>query len=740
MLKKTNYKNKFQISIILSIFTAIVFIFILSMANIFPLGKNTILCSDLYSQYADFLSFYRSSSFSEKIYSFSKGFGGPTTGLIAYYISSPFNLITYLFKPENIELAVFFIILLKFIFMAQTMYWYFCRHYDDYILNGICALIYVFFPQMIRSYFHIMWLDVFAILPLLILATEKIIDDKPYGKKLFIIFYTYSLIANYYITYMASIFIFLYFIYYCLLYRHSFKYIINKAVKMANNVVLSAMLASPLLLTAFIQLFNGKMDNRGTLSQRTRNMFSEAAVVSSVLDCGYLYENLPILFGGVGIFSLILAYFLNNNIEKRKRLLDFILITFLLFSLYNHVLYFVWHTFAWPEAFPFRFMFVWIFMLVYICRQQLDNIGGKSVSKAMLAVGIVYLLAAKCYFNWQHLPWGNMTIIITFISVVIVMCIFVLALRYSKLSKYIFCCFLFINCVINTSYTLKCERKLYNGNESYSYMWTYKDYYLDVKNALSNTDGCFFRVEDIDRQALNKPMGLSYNGINHFSSTFDQKQKDMSMHYGYADTFYGTSYDNSEVLTDSLLGLKYIICSDDSKMPKEYLIEFKGNKKLYKNPYYFPIIYTGDTNNIIYDNNYKNHINNLSKSLADISVIREDGEIDIDNLYILSSKLQSTEVNIIKQDGAYIELTANGNYLLTSIMYDDCWKITVNGKNVSAEKYMEYFISVPLEEGENHVIMKYVPKGLNIGIIFMFSAILIISLRYINKNKITKGI
>ena len=63
--------------------------------GIYPFGDKSILCIDLYGQYTHFLGFLKNSSPSEFLYSFTKGFGGNTFGLFAYYCISVFNLLVF---------------------------------------------------------------------------------------------------------------------------------------------------------------------------------------------------------------------------------------------------------------------------------------------------------------------------------------------------------------------------------------------------------------------------------------------------------------------------------------------------------------------------------------------------------------------------------------------------------------------------------------------------------------------
>ncbi|MFT9434850.1 MAG: YfhO family protein, partial [Liquorilactobacillus satsumensis] len=90
--------------------------------GIFPFGNNNLLVSDLGTQYVPFLTEMRRQLLSGQlsIYSFSLGLGDNFFPVAAYYLISPFNLVSLLFRPEQMPVAVELIILLKISAMGLT--------------------------------------------------------------------------------------------------------------------------------------------------------------------------------------------------------------------------------------------------------------------------------------------------------------------------------------------------------------------------------------------------------------------------------------------------------------------------------------------------------------------------------------------------------------------------------------------------------------------------------------------
>ena len=94
---------------------AVIWFFSTAFSGIFPFGGNIIYTSDMAYQYAGYFE-YIQKILTEGIspfFSFYKGLGEETLGMISYYMMSPFNLILALFPSENITEAVLLINLLK---------------------------------------------------------------------------------------------------------------------------------------------------------------------------------------------------------------------------------------------------------------------------------------------------------------------------------------------------------------------------------------------------------------------------------------------------------------------------------------------------------------------------------------------------------------------------------------------------------------------------------------------------
>ena len=75
---------------------------------------------------------------------------------------------------------------------------------------------------------------------------------------------------------------------------------------------------------------------------------------------------------------------------------------------------------------------------------------------------------------------------------------------------------------------------------------------------------------------------------------------------------------------------------------------------------------------------------------------------------------------------ARVYIPDDNRVLLTTIPYEDDWKITVDKKKVKAVKALGAMIAIPLSEGEHIIDMRYIPKGLFEGSIISILALIIL--------------
>jgi len=171
-----------------------------------PFGDRSMLYSDMYHQYYPFfVNFRRALLSGENIqFNWSVGLGMDYLALIAYYLASPLNLLCVL-VPESLTLEFFSLLVptklgLASMFFAIFLHQCFRRNDPSIALfgsfYGLCA-------WALGYQWNVMWLDTFALLPLMTLGTIWLLRHKRFG--LYTITLTLSILSNYYIGFFICI-------------------------------------------------------------------------------------------------------------------------------------------------------------------------------------------------------------------------------------------------------------------------------------------------------------------------------------------------------------------------------------------------------------------------------------------------------------------------------------------------------------------------------------------------------
>ena len=709
------------------------------VSGIFPFGENSNLFSDLATQYVNFLVFFRNSSLGEKIFSLTKGFGGQTFGLLSYYTFSPFNFITYLFAPENIEMALFAIFIARAVFMAGSMFTYLREHFDNSLMNVGFALMYTFYPFFTRYYFNILWADCFALLPLLILGTERIMDGK--SGRLFVFAYVYSLVSNYYIAYMSSLFVLCWFVYrFILLHGFRVKQAVGSALKMAYYAIISIMLSAPVLLPSFFLLMQGKFGDDTISSWTVVKPYDIFTLPISLFEGAMVYEYTPHLIGSAVCIFLLVAYLFNKKTDRKEKLLTILFLLFMFCGFAFRILGYVWHGLSAPQGFHNRQTYLYAFLMLTVCCASAQKLDWSTGLKTLLVVLPVYA-GAFVYTKAAFPQVLNTKVLTATLITVAIMAVVLIMTKFShRTAITALAIYICISSVYLGGYFMKYQ---YSGDKPYTMAPSrgqFKTDYLSMQSILAEIkDDGFYRIEDPTAWSQNQAMTHGYNSVSHYSSVFESAQKEMFIYYGYEDTYYSTTYSRSLPLNDFVFGVKYVISSDASLVTNHYDVVYKGDKTVYCNPFWIPVAYTGATNQVPVAEYWVDTVNNMAIALTGIDIYRPDGNADYDKVRTIAAAIRENAITVEENTGATLVMRTHNTddrYLLSSLMYDESWNIKVNGKTVSPQKYMEYFLSVPLETGvENLVEMTYIPQGLPQGVAVMAVAFVVILLHFVLKRK-----
>lgn len=587
-------KNKKIFSYFLAfIIPMLIMVLLYMIVGIYPFGSKTVLTVDLQNQYVEFFSAFKDivQNGGNIFYSFSKTLGGNMYGLICYYLLSPFNIILLLFSKANIIDAVFLINVLKIGFCGLTSFIYFDKTFKyKTSVSFMFSICYSLMAYNIVYSQNIMWLDGVIWLPIVFLGIDKLLNKKPI---LFFISLTISIFSNYYIGYMTCIASLIYFIYKLYL-KNNYKFSIKKDIKeilyFFKYTLLSVGVTAIIIIPSIFSLLAGKVSS--SLSEFIpKQTYAFFDLLSKFYLGSFKNSDLsggtPIVYVSVIMIFLLFLYFVNKKIDYKEKKASAILLSvfFISFTFYSVDL--IWHTFQHPAGFSYRYSFIFDFVLLIIAYKSYININKidkDKLFKFLITSFIITIAVDKFVYTQQSFY----KIIGTFVLLLI----YSLYFYYRKNKNLnIFIIILVVIEMFINSLLVVVNIKYFSRNEYVDFV----NNYSEIINSIKKDDSSFYRLESETNYSTNDPMLLNYNGISHFSSTYESKNNKLLGDYlGIFNRFYITNYLGSTPVTNSLFNIKYVLSK--RKLPYYQLLKTENNINLYKNNNYLPFMFMVDGN------------------------------------------------------------------------------------------------------------------------------------------------
>ncbi|MBU3142778.1 YfhO family protein [Clostridium sp. CF012] len=576
--------------------------FILEIAyiavRIFPFGNWSLLISDLYHQYAPFISDLQDKlrSSSSPLYSWSGGLGVNFLPLFAYYLASPINLITILFPADYLSEAVLVLTLIK-VGLAGSCFAFYLKavHGEKTLVTVGFSTLYALSGFVLAFSWNIMWMDAIYLLPLIMIGLVNLIRE---GKGFFYcITLAIALLSNFYMAFFICFFTLLYYPV-CLFKYHDFKkpsLLIKRTGQFAGFSLLSAGLSAILLLPTFFQLkstsaagdiFPTTLTNYYDLFDFITRHFTAASPT--------IREGAPNLYCGIVVLILLPLYFLSKSIPLKEKLWNIALLLVLTLSFNINILNFIWHGFHYPNQLPYRFSFVYIFLVLsmsYEAFKKLNEFTGKEIGNICLSILGIILISQK----FDNLSIGFHTIYISAAFIIL----YAVALTIDRSCNIRPSCktlivFLVLIAEITTN-TIVTVVKI-DSTEGYSSRNSYASgkEVSQIRNQLSDIsekDKGFYRLEILPPQTANDPALYNYRGLSIFSSTISERPVKMLENLGYSSNGINSyTYEGSTAILDSLLGIKYLIYRNIAIEEKLYKQTATTDElKIFTNPYVLPL-------------------------------------------------------------------------------------------------------------------------------------------------------
>jgi len=667
-----------------------------------PFGKDTLLYSDMYHQYFPFFKEFRRVLLSGEslIYNWSVGLGLDYLGLISYYLASPLNLLSVLvpdaqvlnyfamLMPIKLGLAgMFFGIFLQKIFKKQDL------------SIPLFSAFYATCAWAMGYQWNIMWLDTFALLPLVMLGMVSLLKDKKF------ILYTVTLFLsvgiNYYIGFFTCIFVLLTFFCYefCRWENKEkfFKDFVRIAVFSVIAIGMTAFLTLPAL--AALQTTQSSVNsfptelrfNMNYWNQTIWGLMDSMSQVAGNMNGGYeptYKEGNPNIYCGIFATVLGFLYLFNSQIRKRDKVCAAGLLLFINLSFVIRWLDYIWHGFHFTNMIPYRFSFLYCFVLLYMAYSAWVNRKNFQVWHIALAAvaGIGLMFCYKDIKAEGFLAY-NLGLLALYIGVLVFQHFSAKPVNTGKKSAaaaeskqqflksigtLAFLCIMVGELVLNvitfsTTFPSTRNPQMPVGPNDASTV-------IDYMNEREKGNP-FFRTECTQGKTLNDGALYGFNGITAFTSSANVNVTRFMVALGFSgkDTYNRYSYGESSPVSNLFLNLKYMLERDDEVKDNPYFedVYSSGKVHLLENNAYLPLGFLTDPALKDLDFNYTGnpfHFQNELMSAAtgletDVWSIMEDLEI-----YPPASgpKVTPTDDNGCSYDNSHNESSSHIVYKFTA--------------------------------------------------------------------------
>lgn len=558
-----------------------------ALFGMYPFGEKSLLITDMGQQYVDYhTAFYDILKNGDSIfYTWNTGGGMNFYGLIAYYLASPFVFLILLFPKWMITESLLLITLLKLGAAGLTFSLYAKKvHHLHGALNTAFSLMYALMSYAVAYTFNIMWLDGVILLPLVALAIHFLLDKGkilPLCISLFFLF-----VVNYYIAYMVGIFSFLYFLiqYFRTDRFHEKKDFWKVFGKFMGSAAIAALCAAVMLIPALLTLLNGYTGLSGFKLTPSLYFWNPLKLTAMLFPGSYhsLTNGMPNVFCSVMTLILVPLFFLNQKIDRREKKWCLGVMLLLIVSFMSVMLNLAWHVFQRPNWFPYRYSFVFSFLLLYMAMRairHLDGVSKKAVPLAGCAVMAVALLSA----------WRMPEVVGTQVLLLTAACVFCYVLcltaRQSFRAKRAVSGGLAVLILIASGAEMfaSADQVIQSLDNQFHYddrsdYTGFMEGLQETVDAVEEYDSGFYRMETHIMRKPNDDMDTGYRGLIHYSSVSNQYFFEFLSDLGMLSTVNNRQmrYVGETSVVDSLMGVRYTVGGDDryGYTPVEELSEY----------------------------------------------------------------------------------------------------------------------------------------------------------------------
>lgn len=672
--------------------------------GVFPFGDNMYVRMDFYHQYAPFMKeFMRHILNGESLlYAWEYGLGTNYWAHYAYYLASPINWLLVLLPKTYVVEAMNLTLILRAGIAGSAFVYFLKEDRKESMPMAVFGIIYALSGYYLAYSCNIIWTDGYALFPLVMLGVKRIANGK--SAKLYAVSMLICTFSNFYMAVIIGMCCILWLII-CLVSADEIKF--RDVLKAIGRFVVSTALyvgiCAVILLPVAYALMNtpaGESDFPEKIEwyfafyELFERMCMNAAVNLKGSDLPNIYAS---------VFSLILlpVFFFHRNIRIKEKIVCGVILALLLVSFDLNVLDYIWHVLHFPNSFPARQSFFYIFLVLSMGHTAFAK--RKEISPKVLYIAMP-VLAAACGTMWyfsggQSFMDGAVIYLTTILFIMLYGILFLLEIEWDK--KFVVWILLAVCCleIFANTYVVGVDSVV----SRHSYMEDDAETAWIVE-AIRPEEGTFYRVEEQDRHTVNDAGWDGYYGASYFSSTIPGGVKEWYDAFGMRNSSVSYSYEGATPLVASLLGVRYVFASEDNFHPgasfTEYEYEVEGELiHLYENTQVLPLGYMVDEgleDGFEYDfyspfktmNNYTTAVLGSSDEL--FTEVAQYDVLTVETFDVNAGAGEATDDSENVENGRAIEVPAGENVFIYVTTYMDEINVELRDKSTGVVEERSY--------------------------------------------------
>ena len=346
-------------------------------------------------------------------YTFTSGLGLNFYALSSYYLGSFLSPLVYFFNLKNMPDAVYLFTLIKFGLMGLT-----CFVSIKAIFKKICS----YYILILSTSYSLMsfavsqleiktWLDVFIIIPLILLGLHYLIFQK--GYVLYFTSLSILFIQNYYFGYMMVLFLILWYI---VQISWDFKTRIKSFLDFTSVSILAGITSLIMILPTFLDL-----KTHGEKLTKVTTLLTEKSWYLDIFAKNFIgafdttkYGSIPMIY--VGLIPLLLAvlFFTLRSIKFHVKLAYFLLITILVASFSLQPLDLFWQGMHAPNMFLHRYSWTFSIVIIFLAAESLERLKEFKLTNILVSFSILGFGFISTFIFKKHYKFlGSVNFILT---------------------------------------------------------------------------------------------------------------------------------------------------------------------------------------------------------------------------------------------------------------------------------------------------------------------------------------